>query len=69
MLKNTAVGHFGSQAEVAKKLNISRTAVCHWGEVIPEKQAGRLERLTGGALNFEESHYQTDQIAQPVEAA
>ena len=69
MLKNTAVNFFGSQAALAKTLKISRTAVSKWELIIPEKQAGRLDRLTDGVLSFEEAHYQTDQTVQPIEAA
>ena len=69
MLKHTALEHFGTQTEIALQLNINQAAVSQWGEVIPEKQAGRLERLTGGFLKFEEAHYQTNQTAQPIEAA
>ena len=69
MLKHTAMAHFGTQTAIALRLNINQAAVSQWGEVIPEKQAGRLERLTDGALNFEESHYQTDQTVQPTEMA
>jgi len=69
MLKHTAMAHFGTQTAIALRLNINQAAVSQWGEVIPEKQAGRLERLTGGFLKFEEAHYQTDRTAQPTEAA
>lgn len=63
MLKQIAVKYFGTQTALAIVLNIQPPAVSQWGDVIPEKQALRLEKLTSGALEHDESHYQTDQTA------
>lgn len=61
MLKYDCITHFGTQAALAKKLNISSPAISVWGSVIPEKQAFRLQMITGGVLTYDQSHYQTDQ--------
>ncbi|MCV5674921.1 Cro/CI family transcriptional regulator, partial [Escherichia coli] len=42
---------------VAKALGISDAAVSQWKEVIPEKDAYRLEIVTAGALKYQESAY------------
>lgn len=64
MLKETVTAYFGTQAAVAITLNISPPAVSAWDEVIPEKQAGRLERLTHGELAFDAALYETDPVEQ-----
>jgi len=64
MLKYDCITHFGTQAALAKKLNISSPAISVWGSVIPEKQAFRLQMITGGVLTYDQAHYQTDQAAQ-----
>lgn len=55
MLKADVIKHFGTQANIVKALRnagypISRPAVSKWNDVIPEKQALRIEKITGGAL-------------------
>jgi len=69
MLKETVTAYFGTQAAVATKLNISPPAVSAWDEVIPEKQAGRLERLTHGELAFDATLYETNQVEQSEAAS
>ncbi|EPY0765649.1 Cro/CI family transcriptional regulator [Escherichia coli] len=44
-------------ASLAKALGISDAAVSQWKEVIPEKDAYRLEVVTAGALKYQESAY------------
>lgn len=50
MKKVTAIKHFGSAAKLAKALGISKSAVSHWEEEIPELRAYQLESLTNGGL-------------------
>jgi hypothetical protein len=57
MLKSAVIAHFGSQAEVARFLHISRPSVSEWGEVIPEGAAYKLQVLTAGALRVDPSLY------------
>lgn len=49
MYKKDVIDHFGTQ-RAAKALGISDAAVSQWKEVIPEKDAYRLEVVTAGAL-------------------
>lgn len=57
MLKKVVVKHFGGISKTANALNISHPAVCRWGEVIPEKQAFVIERITKGKLKYDASLY------------
>ena len=67
MRKQRAVDFFGSQAALAETLAIKPAAVSQWGEVIPEKQAFRLERLTDGELIYQPGLYQKDLAARSRE--
>ncbi|MFI3035886.1 Cro/CI family transcriptional regulator [Atlantibacter hermannii] len=57
MLKKEVVKHYGSQRAVARALGISESAVSQWKEVIPEKDAFKIEALTNGNLKREPSLY------------
>ncbi len=57
MLKKEVIAHFGSQRAVAKALRISDSAVSQWKEIIPEKDAYRLEVITSGQLKYDEGSY------------
>jgi hypothetical protein len=69
MLKENCINHFGTQAALAKMLKISSPAISVWGSVIPEKQAFRLQMITGGVLTYDQAHYQTSQSAESEGAA
>jgi len=58
MHKTDVVKHFGGISKTANALGITHPAVCRWGEVIPEKQAFVIERISGGALKYDSSLYQ-----------
>lgn len=57
MLKKIVVDYFGNQLKTAKALNLSRGYVSQWGDVIPEMQALRIEKLTNGALKYDPALY------------
>lgn len=57
MKKNDVIKHFGTLEKVAVALGISVSAVSQWGEVIPEKNAYRLQEITGGKLKVKHSLY------------
>jgi len=57
MLKKTVVKYFGNQLKTAGALSLTRGSVSQWGEVIPEKQALRIEKLTNGALKYDPALY------------
>lgn len=51
MLKTDVLAHFDhSPLAIARALNISRSAVNQWPEVVPLKSALRLESVTDGEL-------------------
>ena len=58
MLKNDVIAHFGKLENVAKALSISVTAVSQWKDVIPEKNAYRLQEITNGKLKIDRELYQ-----------
>ncbi|HGM7029087.1 TPA: Cro/CI family transcriptional regulator [Serratia liquefaciens] len=57
MYKETVISHFGGVVNTAMALGIKHPAVCRWGNVIPEKQAMRIEHLTGGELKYQPELY------------
>jgi hypothetical protein len=50
MKTSDAIQHFGSAANLARALGITRAAVSLWGERPPLGRQYELEVLTGGAL-------------------
>lgn len=61
MRKSEAVEFFGSPTKLAKAAGVSLPAVSRWGEIIPERRAARLARLTSDALKYDPSLYQEQQ--------
>lgn len=59
MFKRTVVNFFGNQSKVSRALNVSRSYVSAWPDLVPELQAVRLERLTNGELKYDPSLYET----------
>lgn len=57
MYKKEVITHFGSQRAIAKALGLSESAISQWKEVIPEKDAFKIEKMTAGALRLEPSLY------------
>ena len=59
MYKNDVLKFYGTSIAVAKALRISPSAITQWAEIIPEKQAYKLERLTKGALTYDPDLYKS----------
>ncbi|ABN73602.1 MULTISPECIES: Cro/CI family transcriptional regulator [Actinobacillus] len=57
MKKNDVIEYFGTLEKVAASLGISVSAVSQWGEIIPEKNAYRLQEITKGKLKVQHSFY------------
>jgi len=57
MHKGTVVDYYGGISKTAVALGVTHSAVCQWGEVIPEKQALYIERITNGKLKYDASLY------------
>lgn len=58
MYKSDVIKHFGTRIALAQKLNISPSAITQWPDVIPEKQAYRIEKITKGVLKVNPSLYE-----------
>ncbi|MEO9655933.1 Cro/CI family transcriptional regulator [Marinomonas sp.] len=59
MFKSDAIKHFKTSTAIWSALGITSGAVSQWPELIPEKQALRLERITNGVLKYDPSLYET----------
>lgn len=58
MLKKTVLQYFDNcVSDVAVAMNCSAAAVSQWNEIIPERAALKLERITDGKLVYDESLY------------
>lgn len=57
MKKDDVIEHFGTLEKVATVLGISVSAVSQWGDIIPEKNAYRLQEITEGKLKVKHSLY------------
>ncbi|CAI1590301.1 MAG: Cro/CI family transcriptional regulator [Pseudomonadota bacterium] len=57
MLKDHAIEFFVSKTKLAKAAGVSQAAVSRWGDLIPERCAARLEKVTGGALKYDPALY------------
>ncbi|ENN8378276.1 Cro/CI family transcriptional regulator [Providencia rettgeri] len=57
MIKEDVIKYFGSQRAVAEKLNVSDAAVHYWKNIIPEKAALKLSRITAGKLKYQPELY------------
>lgn len=62
MLKKTVINYFGGTVATAKVLNISKSTVSLWEEVIPWKYALLIEKLTQKKLMLDVNLYQNKTI-------
>lgn len=58
MTKSQAIAHFGSAANLARALGVSRSAITHWPEQIPLGRQYQIEIATHGALRADQTHAQ-----------
>lgn len=57
MKKTHVINYFKRPSKVAEVLKTTVGAISQWGEVIPEKSAARLEKLTDGDLVYDPKVY------------
>lgn len=57
MKKSEVVNYFGGVCNVARAIGIKHPSVSEWGEIIPERAALKLEKLTCGKLKYDSSLY------------
>ncbi|MBA5203064.1 hypothetical protein H2Y57_05105 [Pectobacterium aroidearum] len=59
MYKADAIKYFGNLTKLAMAAGVKLPSASAWGEVIPERRAARLERLTNGALKYDPALYES----------
>lgn len=57
MRTQLVIDYFGTAAETARQLGISKGAISQWGEHVPFARALQIERMTRGRLKFSPRHY------------
>lgn len=57
MYKKEVLRHYGTLVKLAEILNISPSAISQWKEIIPERQAYRIQRLSNNALTVNPELY------------
>jgi hypothetical protein len=59
MLTKDVLKHYGTRAEVARKIGYTRQAIYRWKRIVPEQAAYRIERDTGGKFRVDPAVYRT----------
>ena len=57
MFKQDAINYFGSKSKLAKAAGVAPASVSVWGELVPEKNAMRLQLASGGVLQYDPEVY------------
>lgn len=57
MLKTDVLRYFGSKSATAQMLAVTPSAISQWKEVIPEKQAYKIEKISNGELKVNPNFY------------
>ncbi|HHT0368053.1 transcriptional regulator [Raoultella sp. Lac2] len=66
MFKQDAINYFGSKSKLAKAAGVAPASVSVWGDLVPEKNAMRLQLASGGVLQYDPEVY--DQHAKAKRA-
>ena len=69
MLKTDVKKYYGSFVKAARALGISLAAIYQWNDIIPEKQAYRLEKITKGQLRVNRDLYEQNDMEITFQAA
>ena len=57
MFKQDAINYFGSKSKLAKAAGVAPASVSVWGERVAEEDAMRLQRASGGVLQYDPEVY------------
>lgn len=57
MFKSDVINFYGTKAKVAKAAGVDPSAVSQWGELVPEGRAMRLQKASGGELQYDPKVY------------
>ncbi|WP_430454943.1 Cro/CI family transcriptional regulator [Rheinheimera sp.] len=63
MKTSDVVAFYGSKTAVADALQVHKSAVSNWGELVPRGRAFELEKLTKGKLRVDLSLYSKQRAA------
>ena len=70
MRKSTVIEHFRGTVATATALNISKSTVSLWGDVIPWKYALLIAAATAGSLSFNWRDYpELSPVFKPLQKA
>ncbi|ATZ95327.1 Cro/CI family transcriptional regulator [Dickeya fangzhongdai] len=58
MFKTDAIKYFGNLTKLAEAAGVKLPSASAWGDLIPERRAARLDRVTNGALRYDPVLYQ-----------
>lgn len=64
MLKLDAIKFYGTKAGVARAAGVDPSAVSQWGDLVPEKNAYRLQMDSAGELVYDPAMYDKQAIAK-----
>ncbi|CAH3897277.1 hypothetical protein AI2945V1_3561, partial [Klebsiella oxytoca] len=57
VFKQDAINYFGSKSKLAKAAGVAPASVSVWGELVPEKNAMRLQLASEGVLQYDPEVY------------
>ncbi|EPR3548181.1 MULTISPECIES: Cro/CI family transcriptional regulator [Raoultella] len=57
MYKSDAIKYFGSLTKLATAAGVRLPSASAWGDIIPERRAARLDRITKGELKYDPTLY------------
>jgi hypothetical protein len=57
MLKSDVIKFYGTRVKVARAAGIDPSAVSQWGELVPEKNAARLQLDSDNVLKYDPEIY------------
>ncbi len=57
MFKQDAINYFGNKSKLAKAAGVAPASVSVWGDLVPEKNAMRLQLASGGVLQYDPEIY------------
>ena len=57
MFKQDAINYFGSKSKLAKAAGVAPASVSVWGNLVPEKNAMRLQLASEGVLQYDPEVY------------
>lgn len=58
MRTEDVVKFFGSKAEAARALKLTRGAITNWGDIVPESSIWRVEHASKGKLKANRAFYE-----------